>query len=139
MIELSNGQVISDDQICWQAVRSQGAGGQNVNKVATAIHLRFDIHASNLSSDFKQRLLTKSDKRINKDGVIVIKSQSYRTQEANRQAALIRLQEILESAAFRPKKRIATKPTKGSQRKRLDQKRQRSETKNLRKKYSFDG
>ncbi len=138
MLQLSSGQLIPENEISWQAMRAQGAGGQNVNKVATAIHLRFDIQKSSLPDDFKQRLLRMHDKRITKDGVIVIKSQSHRTQEANRQAALQRLLDILETAAIRPKTRIATRPTKSSQRKRLDQKRQRSEVKSLRKTVQFD-
>lgn len=138
-MQLSSGQTIDESEIYWQAVRSQGAGGQNVNKVATAVHLRFDIRNSSLPDDFKTRLLRKSDKRITKDGIIVIKSQSHRTQEANRIAALERLKEILETAAVRPKKRIATRPTKSSQRKRLEHKRQRSQIKSLRKNVSSDG
>ncbi|WP_319380730.1 alternative ribosome rescue aminoacyl-tRNA hydrolase ArfB [Thiomicrorhabdus sp.] len=138
MLQLSTGQIIRESDIRWQAVRAQGAGRQNVNKVATAVHLRFDIKNASLPDDLKQRLLKASDKRITKDGIIVIKSQSHRTQEANRQAALQRLQEILEAAAIRPKKRIATRPSKSARRKRLEQKNQRSQTKSLRKPIHMD-
>lgn len=105
-----------------QAVRSQGAGGQNVNKVASAIHLRFDIHASSLPAIYKERLLRRKDQRITKEGVIVIKAQTHRTQEQNRQEALDRLCDLIRSATIVRKKRKATRPSRASQRKRLDRK-----------------
>ncbi|WP_317931148.1 alternative ribosome rescue aminoacyl-tRNA hydrolase ArfB [Halioxenophilus sp. WMMB6] len=113
-------------EIDFSAIRSQGAGGQNVNKVASAIHLRFDIHASSLPEAIKQRLLTSSDQRITKEGVLVLKAQEYRTQEQNRQAALERLQAIVVAANHRQKRRIATKPSRAAKERRLQKKTQRS-------------
>jgi ribosome-associated protein len=104
----------------WTAIRAQGAGGQNVNKVAAAVHLRFDIGASSLPDDVKARLVACADQRINADGVIVIKAQRYRSQERNRDDALARLQDLVEAAADAPRQRKATRPTKGSQRRRVE-------------------
>lgn len=120
------------------AIRSQGAGGQNVNKVATAVHLRFDVGASSLPDFYKRRLLALSDKRLTKDGVIVIKSQQHRSQERNREEALSRLQEMVKAVAVLPKKRRPTKPTKGSKRRRLEGKKKRSQLKSSRKNVDME-
>ena len=104
------------------AVRAQGAGGQNVNKVSSAIHLRFDIRASSLPEVLKMRLLALADRRITSEGVVVIKSQEYRTQEQNRVAALARLEELVDSVSVTRKARVATRPTRASKLRRLDSK-----------------
>ncbi|MBY7797887.1 aminoacyl-tRNA hydrolase [Vibrio fluvialis] len=137
MLVISNNVTLADWEIEINAIRSAGNGGQNVNKVATAIHLRFDIQRSSLPAVYKERLLKISDSRITSDGVIVIKSQEFRTQLQNKEAALERLKELILSAMVVKKKRRATKPTLGSQRRRMDGKSKRGETKVLRKKVDY--
>ena len=137
MIKISHNVWLADSELEFFAVRSQGAGGQNVNKVSSAIHLRFDIKASSLPEFYKTRLLELKDKRITKDGVIVIKAQEFREQGLNRNSALERLVELIKSVTIVQRKRIATKPTKGSQKRRLEGKTKRSQVKSLRGKVDY--
>ncbi|GAA6120694.1 alternative ribosome rescue aminoacyl-tRNA hydrolase ArfB [Acidovorax sp. FG27] len=124
--------LIDEREVQWTAVRAQGAGGQNVNKVSSAVHLRFDIAASSLPDEVKERLLALRDSRLTQEGVFVLKAQQFRTQEANRLDALRRLQEVVDAAAVAPKARRATKPTYSSRLRRLESKTQRSSVKALR-------
>ena len=128
--------VISPSEVEVTAVRSQGAGGQNVNKVSSAIHLRFDIVRSSLAPDHKDRLLALSDQRITRDGVLVIKAQTQRSQEMNRAEAFGRLQELVDSMSEAPRVRRPTRPTQASRRRRLESKNLRSQVKVLRGKFS---
>ncbi len=132
MLIIGPGLEIPDEEIHLDAIRAQGAGGQNVNKVSSAIHLRFDVAASSLPEEYKARLLAMSDKRLNSDGVIVIKAQRHRTRDKNARDAMERLAELIRKATQRQRKRIPTSPSKASKERRLSTKSQKSRTKQLR-------
>jgi ribosome-associated protein len=136
MLQISSHLVISDSEIDIHAMRSQGAGGQHVNKVSSAVHLRFDINASSLPSFYKEELLKLKDHRISDDGIVTIKAQQFRSQEQNRTDALDRLRLLIQSVAVPRKKRKATAPTKSSQKRRLEKKKRQGRLKALRRSLS---
>ena len=138
MLFITSNISIADTEIDFTAVRCQGPGGQNVNKVSSAIHLRFDVRASSMPEIYQERLLKLSDHRITKEGVVVIKAQRYRSQDKNRAEALQRLQDLLQSVTHNPKVRRATKPTRGSQLRRMDKKTQHGKKKTMRSTPNLD-
>ncbi len=132
MLEITPHITLADTEIRFEAIRASGPGGQNVNKVSSAVHLRFSIPDSSLPQHLKDRLLTLRDSRISKDGTLVIKAQQFRTREANKEDALERLRTLIQGALVRPKKRKPTRPTRSAKRKRLNQKTRRGNLKHLR-------
>ncbi len=138
MLTISNNVSLDEKEIIFEAIRAQGSGGQKVNKTSVAIHLRFDIAASSLPDFYKEKLLSLKDKRITKEGIIVIKSQQHRSQEQNRDEALERLTELIKSVNVVQKKRVPTKPTKGSVNRRLQSKKKHAGKKRLRGKVDTE-
>ena len=136
MLKITDNISLSDDEIKLSAIRAQGSGGQNVNKVSSAIHLRFDIMASSLPDKYKQRLKNLADSRITNEAIVIIKAQQHRTQAKNRESALERLKEIISRVLIEPTTRRSTKPTKSSQKRRLEGKQRRGKIKNLRGKVT---
>ena len=136
-LQISSNVCLPLDEIEIQAIRAQGAGGQHVNKVSTAVHLRFDIQASSLPDFYKERLGKLRDSRISNEGVIILKAQRFRSQDRNREDALNRLRDIIRGAAITQKTRRATKPSRNSQKKRMDRKTQRGKVKSLRGKVKL--
>lgn len=135
-IHIIHAPIIAESEVEFSAIRAQGAGGQNVNKVSSAVHVRFDIRASSLPAVLQERLLRLNDQRITREGVVVIKAQAHRSQEKNKAEAIQRLQELVASVAAVPRPRRATKPTRSSQQKRLEQKSNRGQIKAMRGKIS---
>lgn len=135
-LELGRGVEIPDEELEFSQIRAQGAGGQNVNKVSAAVHLRFDVRASSLPEDWKARLLAVADQRLTRDGVVVIKSQEHRSLQQNREEALRRLREMILAVAVPPKARRPTRPTRGSQQRRMDGKARRGQIKAMRGRVS---